>query len=503
MTTRVLVTGATGYIGGRLVPELLEAGHQVRCVARSPAKLDALPWRDEVELVKADADDAGSLAAAMDGCDVAYYLLHSMGTSGDEDFADRDRRMATTFRDAAAATGLSQLVYLGGLGKDDDPDLSPHLASRHEVGRVLAAGPVPVTELRAAIIIGSGSASFEMLRHLTDVLPVMIAPKWVNTCCQPIAIRDVLAYLVGVLDNDAAKGRVLEIGGPDISTYRGLMDVYAEVAGLKRRRVLPVPVLTPSLSSHWIGVVTPIPTGLARPLVESLVNEVVVHDRSIEEIVPHTPIPFRRAIELALERMRELEVATTWAGAELGGRSAADPMPSDPDWSGGVVLTDVKQAHADAPPAAVYATVTGIGGARGWYVTELLWSVRGVMDKLVGGPGMRRGRRHPDQLRVGDPIDFWRVEELVPDRLMRLRAEMVVPGRAWLEYSIEPDGDGSRLLQSARFHPRGLWGRLYWYSLLPFHALIFGRLVARLAAAAEGIEQPTGPVGDAILRRSA
>lgn len=500
---RVLVTGATGYIGGRLVPELVAAGHEVRCVARTPAKLDSLPWRAEVEVVKADADDGDSLVAAMEGCDAAYYLLHSMGTSGDEPFADRDRRLAETFRDAAATAGLRQLVYLGGLGDEDDPDLSPHLASRHEVGRVLAAGDVPVTELRAAIIIGSGSASFEMLRHLTDVLPVMIAPRWVRTRCQPIAIRDVLVYLAGVLGNEAAVGRVLEIGGPDISTYRGLMDVYAEVAGLKRRRVLAVPLLTPSLSSHWIGVVTPIPTGLARPLVESLVNEVVVCDHAIEDIVPHRPLPFRRAIELALERMRELEVATTWAGAELGGRSPADPMPSDPHWSGGVVLTDVKHVHADAPPSAVYATVTGIGGARGWYVTELLWSVRGLIDKLAGGPGMRRGRRHPDHLRVGDPVDFWRVEELVPDKLMRLKAEMVVPGRAWLEYSIEPEGDGSRLLQSARFHPKGLWGRLYWYSLLPFHALIFGRLAARLAAAAEGREQPTGPVGDAILRRSA
>lgn len=500
---RVLVTGATGYIGGRLVPTLLEAGHEVRCVARTPAKLDALPWSEQVEIVKADASDGPSLVAAMDGCDAAYYLLHSMGTSGDEDFADRDRHLAETFRDAATKAGVRQIIYLGGLGVDEDPDLSPHLASRHEVGRVLADGPVPVTELRAAIIIGSGSASFEMLRHLTDVLPVMIAPKWVSTCCQPIAIRDVLAYLVGVLDNEAASGRVLEIGGPDISTYRGLMDVYAEVAGLKRRRVIPVPLLTPSLSSHWIGLVTPIPTGLARPLVESLVNEVVVRDHAIEDIVAHTPLPFRRAIELALERMRELEVATTWAGAELGGRSPADPMPTDPEWSGGVVLTDIKQVHADATPAAVYATITGIGGTRGWYVTELLWSVRGLIDQLFGGPGMRRGRRHPDDLRVGDPIDFWRVEELVPDHLMRLRAEMVVPGRAWLEYSIEPEGDGSRLLQSARFHPRGLWGRLYWYSLLPFHALIFGRLAARLAAAAEGQERATGPVGDAILRRSA
>lgn len=500
---RVLVTGATGYIGGRLVPELLEAGHEVRCAARTPAKLDSLPWRDDVEVVQADAADRASIVEAMAGCQAAYYLLHSMGTSGDEDFADRDRSLAETFRDAAAEAGLDQIVYLGGLGVDDDPDLSPHLSSRHEVGRVLAEGSVAVTELRAAIIIGSGSASFEMLRHLTEVLPVMVTPRWVSTRCQPIAIRDVLAYLVGVLGQDAAKGRVLEVGGPDICTYKELMDVYAEVAGLKRRRVIPVPVLTPGLSSHWIGLVTPIPTGLARPLVESLVNEVVVRDRSIDDVVEHTAMPFRDAIERALERMRELEVATTWAGAELSGRSPADPMPTDPDWSGGVVLTDVKQVHANASPAAVYATVTGIGGTQGWYVAELLWSVRGILDQLMGGVGMRRGRRHPVELRVGDPVDFWRVEALVPDALVRLRAEMLVPGTAWLEWAIDPDGTGSRLLQSARFHPRGLWGRLYWYSLLPFHALIFGRLAARLAAAAEGRETPTGPVGEAIKRRSA
>lgn len=503
MGMRVLVTGATGYIGGRLVPELLAAGHQVRCAARSPAKLDALPWRDDVEVVAADAEDAGSLVAAMTGCQAVYYLLHSMGMSGDEDFADKDRSMAETFRDSAAKADVSQIVYLGGLGEDDDPDLSPHLASRHEVGRVLADGPVPVTELRAAIIIGSGSASFEMLRHLTEVLPVMLTPRWVSTRCQPIAIRDVLTYLVGVLGNDDAKDRVLEVGGPDVCTYRELMDTYAEVAGLTRRRVVPVPVLTPGLSSHWIGIVTPIPKGLARPLVESLVNEVVVRDRGIGTVVDHTPMPFRAAVQVALDRIRDLDVSTTWAGAELTGRSPADPMPSDPDWAGGVVLSDVKDVHADASPAALYATVTGIGGKRGWYVTEVLWSIRGIADQILGGVGMRRGRRHPDQLRIGDPVDFWRVEALVPDELVRLRAEMIVPGVAWLEWSIKPEDGGARLHQRARFHPRGLWGRLYWYSLLPFHALIFGRMAARIAADAEGRDTPSGPVSDAIKRRSA
>jgi uncharacterized protein YbjT (DUF2867 family) len=485
MPRHVLVTGATGYIGGRLVPRLLEAGHRVRCLARTPAKLDGLPWRDDVEVVQGDAGDTDSVAAAMEGCDAAYYLLHSMGNSGDDDdFASRDRRMAATFRDAAAKAGIDQLVYLGGLGRDGD-DLSPHLRSRHEVGEVLADGPVPVTELRAAIIIGSGSASFEMLRHLTEVLPVMVTPRWVTTRCQPIAIRDVLHYLVAVIEEEAAKGRVLEVGGPDVLSYRELMNTYAEVAGLRKRRVVPVPVLTPGLSSLWIGLVTPIPSGLARPLVESLVNEVVVTDRPISEVIDHRPIAFEESVRLALQRQRDLEVITSWSGAELSGRSPADPMPSDPDWSGGVVLDDRQTVHADASPTDVYRTVTGIGGKRGWYVTRPLWTARGVIDQLVGGVGMRRGRRHPDDLRVGEALDFWRVEALVPDRLMRLRAEMRVPGVAWLEWSIEEEGDGARLTQRARFHPRGLWGRLYWYSLLPFHAIIFGRLARKLADAAE------------------
>jgi uncharacterized protein YbjT (DUF2867 family) len=498
MARSVLVTGATGYIGGRLVPELLAAGHRVRCLARTPAKLDALPWREQVEVVGGDAGDADSLTEAMAGCDAAYYLLHSMGADGD--FAERDRTLAATFRDAAARAGLHQLVYLGGLGDEED-DLSPHLRSRHEVGAVLADGPVPVTELRAAIIIGSGSASFEMLRHLTEVLPMMVTPRWVSTRAQPIAIRDVLAHLVAVLEIDAARGRVLEVGGPDVLSYRELMAVYAEVAGLRRRVVVPVPVLSPRLSSLWIGLVTPIPTGLARPLVESLVNEVVVRDRPARELIDHQPLPFRQAVELALQRQRDLDVATTWAGAELGGRTPADPLPSDPDWSGGVVLDDCQVVSARAAPADVYRAVTGIGGRRGWYVTRPLWSIRGLIDKLLGGVGMRRGRRHPDELRVGEPLDFWRVEALVPDRLMRLRAEMKVPGTAWLEFTIEEDGDRTRLTQRARFHPRGLWGRLYWYSLLPFHALIFGRMARRLAEVAEAhAAGGAAPAGDATGR---
>ncbi len=451
---QVLVTGASGYVGGRLVPELLAAGHRVRCLARSPAKLDGgRPWSDQVEVVKGDVSDPDSVGEAMQGVDAAYYLVHSMGAT--EEFAARDRAAAATFRDAAEHHGVAQIVYLGGLGADE-AGLSEHLSSRHDVGAVLAEGRVPVTELRAAVIIGSGSASFEMLRHLTDVLPLMVTPRWVRTRCQPIAIRDVLAYLVGVLGNAEARGQVLEIGGPDVVTYEEMMQLYADVAGLRPRVVLRVPVLSPRLSSYWVGLVTPLPVGLARPLIDSLVNEVVVHDDAIATIVPRRCLSLRRAIELALARTRDVEVTTSWAEAELVGRSPADPLPSDPHWSGGIVMDDTQTVDTDTAIGDVWAAVCSIGGATGWLAADPLWEVRGVADRLLGGPGMRRGRRHPTELRVGDAVDFFRVEAIVPERLLRLRAEMKVPGEAWLEWTMaDLSGDGTRLVQKARFHPRG------------------------------------------------
>jgi len=500
---RVLVTGATGYIGGRLVPELLAAGHSVRCLARTPGKLRDEEWFEQVEVVRGDVTDAASLAPAMDGIDAAYFLVHSMG--GSDDFAATDRAAADAFQRAAAEAGVARIVYLGGLGRDDDPTLSHHLQSRHEVGRVLAAGPVPVIELRAAVIIGSGSASFEMLRYLVEVLPVMVTPRWVHNRCQPIAIRDILFFLVGTLglDLDGSTHRVLEAGGPDVLTYKEMMLAYAEVAGLARRRILPLPVLTPSLSSRWVGLVTPLPTGLARPLVESLINEVVVVDRPVTEAIPHTPIPFREAVELALARVADLRVDTSWSDAGLPGQSPADPLPTDPDWAGGSLLCDVQRAHSDAPPAVLFQTVQGIGGQRGWYVTPLLWTVRGWADKVVGGVGMRRGRRHPDRMWVGDAVDFWRAEAVEPDSLIRLRAEMKLPGEAWLEWRIEPEGTGSRLDQRAIFYPRGLFGRLYWYALIPFHALIFRQMAERIAGAATARPTPgDGPVSTATRTSS-
>jgi uncharacterized protein YbjT (DUF2867 family) len=479
---RIVVTGATGYIGGRLVPELLARGHEVVCAVRTPAKLAGRPWSDTVEVARVDVFDPATLAPAFAGADVVYVLVHSM--DGEGDFAERDRTAAVNLRDAAAAAGVRRLVYLGGLGHQDD-DLSPHLRSRHEVGRVLAEGPVPVTELRAAIIIGSGSASFEMLRHLVEVLPVMVTPRWVDTRCQPIAIRDVLTQLCAVLEEPRTAGRVLEIGGPDVLTYREMMQRYAEVAGLRRRIIVPVPVLTPRLSSLWVGLVTPLPTGLARPLVDSLVNEVVVRDPGVAELLPPAELSFRTAVALALQRIQDLEVATTWASA---GPDAPpeDPRPEDPDWAGGTVLTDRRRVRCAAPPEALFDEVRRIGGGTGYHSARLLWEVRGVLDKLVGGIGLRRGRRHPFELAVGEAVDFWRVEVFDPPTRLRLRAEMKVPGEAWLEYRVVAFPDGtSGLEQRARFHPRGLWGRLYWTAMIPFHTLIFPRMARQLARAAE------------------
>lgn len=479
----VLVTGATGYIGGRLVPSLLEAGHTVRCLVRTPSKLASVDWADQVTVLEGDLEDGDSVRRAMDGCEAAYFLVHSMG--GDGDFAAQDRAHAETFAGAAGQVEtMRQIVYLGGLGDDED-DLSPHLESRHEVGRVLAEGPVPVTELRAAVIIGSGSASFEMLRNLVEVLPVMVTPRWVDTAVQPIAIRDILHALTTVLDRDDCIGRIVEVGGPDVLTYREMMQTYAEVAGLRRRWIVPVPVLSPSLSSRWVGLVTPLPRDLASPLVESLVNEVVVSDTSVDLFEGRDQIGFRESIELALRRIESIEVHTRWSDALLPGTSPADPLPSDPDWSGGTVFIDEQTSTGpDASPERVFAVITGIGGDRGWFVSDRLWSLRGLADKLIGGPGMRRGRRHPDHLRVGDALDFWRVEAHEPPERLLLRAEMRLPGEAWLEWIITPDATGSTVTQRAIFVPRGLLGRLYWYSVLPFHSLIFARLVGEISARA-------------------
>ncbi|MDH3227223.1 MAG: SDR family oxidoreductase [Thermoleophilia bacterium] len=481
---KVVVTGATGYIGGRLVPELLNARHEVTCIARNPAKLDDRPWRDHVRVVEGDITDVDTTADALEGADVAYYLVHSMG--GDRDFAEADAAAARAFRDAAGRARVGQIVYLGGLGDPDDK-LSRHLASRHQVGRILASGSVPTTELRAAVIIGSGSASFEMLRALVELLPVMITPRWVNkTLCQPIGIRDMLAYLVGVAGNPDALGRVLEVGGPDVVTYRQLMDRYADVVGLKRRLIFPVQPLSPTLSRHWINLVTPLPIGLVRPLIGSLMNDVVVRDHAIDQIVPREPLELEKTIRLAVGGMAGSDVPTRWTGASPT-RTPEEPHPSDPGWSGGTLLSDVREVTSSAEPERLIQIASALGGRRGWLVGGWLWDLRGLADKLIGGVGMRRGRRHPDELGVGESLDFFRVEKVTPEHL-RLRAEMKVPGQAWLEWRAERNGHGSVLTQRAIFQPRGLGGRAYWYAIAPAHAFIFERLARRIAALAEGHE---------------
>jgi uncharacterized protein YbjT (DUF2867 family) len=469
----VLVTGASGYVGGRLVMVLLERGYRVRCLVRTPAKVASAPWREHVEIVHGDV--GGDVTAAMDEVDAAFYLVHSIGSS--VAWAEHDRVVAGNFRRAAEAAGLRRIIYLGGLGDHSSGELSEHLASRQEVGVELAAGSVPVVELRAAVIIGSGSASFEMLRYLVEVLPAMVTPRWVDTRCQPVAIRDVLHYLVESLTADVT-GRVLDVGGPEVLTYRDMMAQYAEVAGLRPRLVLRVPFLTPGLSSRWIGLVTPIPPSLARPLIQSLVNDVVVTGLAAADVMPTEQLAYREAVRLALGRALTGDVPTSWARAELGGRPPAEPQPTDPAWAGGTVYRDRRERHVAASPAEVFQVVCSIGGRHGWYAGDWLWNVRGVLDSLIGGVGMRRGRLHPHQLSVGDPLDFWRVEALEPDRVLRLRAEMRLPGDAWLQWQIDPTPTGATIVQTARFHPRGLLGRAYWLAVVPFHRLIFPGLLA-------------------------
>lgn len=475
----VLVTGATGYVGGRLVPRLLAAGYAVRCLVRAPAKLRDRPWSADprVELRPGTLEDEAGLAEALRGCQAAYYLVHSMVSAGQE-YADEDRRLAGRFAAAAAAAGLPRIVYLGGLGELGD-GLSEHLASRREVERVLASGPTPVTVLRAAMIIGSGSASFEILRYLVERLPVMVTPRWVSTECQPIAIRNVLGYLVDCLRVPETAGRTLDIGGADVLTYRELMQTMARERGLPRRLIVPVPVLTPRLSSLWIHLVTPLSRHIARPLAEGLRNRVVCRDDDAQRLVPQPLLTAREAIRAALDALAHERVETIWSGA--------GPIPGDPDWAGGTCFVDRREVVCEATPAQVFRAVCRIGGGHGWYAADGLWRLRGALDRLVGGPGLRRGRRDPENVSFGEALDFWRVTGLERDRRLALRAEMKLPGEALLEFEIEPVAGQparTRLVQTARFLPRGLAGLAYWYAVLPLHGLVFRHMLAGIRKAA-------------------
>ena len=492
---RVLVTGATGYIGGRLVPKLLEAGYEVRVLVRTPLKLRDVPWADQVEIVQGDLTDRASLESACAGVDVLYYLVHSMGAAGD---FERAERVAAENTAAAAATArVSRIVYLGGLHPDTDT-LSAHLRSRMEVGRILLQSGVPTAAFQAGVVIGSGSTSFEMIRHLTDVLPYMPAPKWVRNKIQPIAVRDVLYYLVEAAELAPEVNRTFDIGGPDVLRYGQMMNGYALEAGLHQRAIAALPVLTPWLASQWVNLVTPIPRNLAIPIIASLQYDCVVHESDIDDCIPQPSgglTGYRRAVRMALGRMRDGDVETSWRNSSIEGASS-NPLPSDPEWAGHVVYTDLREKATTATPEALWRVIESIGGENGWYSFPLAWAVRGLMDKLVGGVGLRRGRRNPDHLHAGDVLDFWRVESIDHGSFLRLRAEMRVPGKAWLEMTVIPAGDGGAVYrQRAVFFPRGLGGRLYWAAILPFHNIIFDGMATRITAtaAAESLDLSLSP----------
>jgi len=482
----IFVTGATGYIGGRLVPRLLEAGYTVRCLTRDGRKLRARPWAGHrnVEIVESDVTDIDALTNAMRGCGAAFYLVHSMITAG-RAYAEIDRAMAEGFARAAREAELDRIIYLGGLG-ETGKGLSRHLASRREVEHALASGGSAasggVTVLRAAMIIGSGSASFEILRYLVERLPIMITPRWVSTQCQPIAVRNVLHYLVSVLDTPETIGRTFDIGGPEVMTYRQIMQTMAAALGLRKRFIVPVPVLTPRLSSLWIHLVTPLSHRIARPLAEGLRNRVVCRNDDADRLMPQKLLTIREQIDAALGKLAAGDIETAWSDAGV--------MPGDPNWAGGTVFIDHRSRDISAPPSAIYRAVCRVGGGHGYYAADWLWRLRGALDRLVGGPGLRRGRRDPENVVYGDALDFWRVTAAEPDRRLELRAEMKLPGEALLTFEIEPDagaGDGKlcRLHQTASFKPKGLWGLLYWYLVLPLHGIVFEGMLSGIQRAAE------------------
>ncbi len=471
----ILLTGATGYIGGRLLKKLEEAGHRVRCLTRRPEELEGrLGARSES--VYADMFEPESLRTAMDGGDIAYYLVHSMGTA--ENFEERDRIAARNFGEAAKAAGIRRIVYLGGLG--GDVTMSPHLRSRQEVGEVLRASGVEVIEFRASVVLGSGSLSFELIRALVERLPVMTTPTWVQVMTQPIGVTDLLAYLVAAIDHPTDGSRIYEIGGTDQMSYRDLMREYARQRGLKRL-MIPVPFLSPQLSSHWLGLVTPVYARVGRKLIESLRVPTVVTDDAARREFDVRPMGVQAAIASAIANEDQEFAATRWNDSlSSSGQARA--------WSGarfGSRLVDSRVLRVAVPPDRAFLPIERIGGGSGWYYATWLWRIRGLLDLFVGGVGLRRGRRDPLHLMVGETVDWWRVEAIEPGHMLRLKAEMKVPGRAWLEFEVDPDGDGSVIRQTAIFDPVGLAGIAYWYASAPFHYFIFGGMIQRIKEEAE------------------
>ena len=470
-----LLTGATGYVGGRLRRALEDRGVPVRCLARTPERLTG-QVAATTEVTGGDVLNPEDLDRAMRGVHTAYYLVHSMG--GPNDFLETDRRAARGFARAAAAAGVARIVYLGGLGKG--PDLSPHLASRQEVGQLLREGDVPAIELRSSIIIGSGSLSFELIRALVERLPVMTTPRWVATRTQPIAIEDVIAYLLQAREVPIAGSRLVEIGGPDRVSYGDIMAEYARQRGL-RRWFIPLPVLSPRLSSLWLGLVTPIYARIGRELIDGVRNETTVDDPEAERLFTVRPRGIRSAIARALAHEDREIAETRWSDALSSSRT---PPPAGGQRFGSRIV-DSRTATVPVDARRAFAPIRRIGGSTGWYWGDWLWKVRGFLDLLAGGVGVRRGRRDPERLAVGDALDFWRVEAVEPDRLLRLRAEMKTPGRAWLQFEVEPGDAGSTIRQTALFDPQGLAGLGYWYALYPLHTLVFAGMLRRLAELAE------------------
>lgn len=454
-------------------------------MVRDPERLNGRDWQHDVEIVTGDVLKPETLGRALDNVAIAYYLIHSM--TGNDDFTERDVAAATHFGDAARAAGVDRIIYLSGLGDDADEDLSEHLQSRHATGDTLRASGVDVTEFRAAVIVGSGSLSFEMVRNLSERLPVMIVPRWATTRIQPIGIRDVLTYLVAALDTPASRGQIIEIGGADVVTYLEMMKQYARERGLSRRFVT-VPFLTPRLSSYWVHWTTPIPSTIARALIDGLRNEVIVHDGRGQALFPDIqPADYRTSVRRALRRIRQGQIESIWSDALSS--SQGDRQPAFFRLEQGMLI-ERREWPVQATPRSVFRAFSALGGRRGWLAFNWAWQLRGILDRLVGGVGMRRGRRDPDELRVGDALDFWRVEAVEEDALVRLRAEMKVPGRAWLQFEARPQPDNTtRLIQTAYFAPKGLWGLLYWYVLYPLHGLIFGQMPRRIGALAEQFEQ--------------
>ena len=476
---KYLVTGASGYVGGRLVRILVDENFDIRILVRDRKRVLGQPWAPSVEIIEGSAENRADLDASLAGIHTAYYLLHSINLG--PNFNEIEAEMARSFALAAEAAGVKQIVYLGGIA--NDKKISKHLASRVRTGAELASTSVPVMELRAGIIIGSGSASFEMLRHLTHRLPIMTTPKWVMNRTHPIAIRDVLYYLKNTAVLPEPVGRVFDIGGPEVLTYADMMQKFAKLSGLKKRLIIKIPVLTPGLSSLWIGLVTPVPTALARPLVGSLISEVVADPaKSIDAVIAPPPeglTDVATAINLAISKITDHHVETRWSDATTH-TAPWQKAQGDPAWAGETVLRDRREVDTDISVEKIWRQIEGIGGDHGWFGADFLWWGRGLLDRFVGGVGLRRGRRDSNYLRVGDSLDFWRVEELEREHRLKLYAEMVLPGKAWLEFTVTKENEVVHIVQEATFRPRGLGGQLYWYALSPFHLFVFPTMLRNI-----------------------